>query len=173
MRAKFKWALFAVLLGALFGCSTVPKETPKGRAIVIVKGKFTETCIQVGRIKYDGTPFIHEKQLMIIMKENAAKLGGNALRLDKFMPGVTGVSNAKGIGTSFKCKVDKLKEYVKRVEAAEFGETPAEDEEGSTDETASEEVSPSEETGAATPKEKTKMKAKAAKPAAGTPKPSK
>lgn len=144
--------LLLIALTAAIGCSTIPKETPKGKAIVVVKGPITESCTQVGKIRYDGTPFIHDKELLIIMKENAAKLGGNAIRLDTFTPGVTGVSNAKGLGTSYKCPSSKLKSY----------KNNSENQDSSSDEVIDEE-SVDSATETSSPRTKTKSKTKRAK----------
>lgn len=124
--------LVSLVCIVLTACSTVPKETAKGRAVQKIKSPFAETCIQVGRIKYEGTPFVDKDELLVIMKESAAKLGGNALRLEKFKPGVTGVSNAKGTGTSYKCHPAKLKAYILRTEYGDTGTDEAG--EGPTDE---------------------------------------
>lgn len=145
--------LVGLVCTLLTACSTVPKETAKGRAVQVIKSPFAETCIQVGRIKYEGTPFVRDKELLIILKENAAKLGGNALRLDRFTPGVTGVSNAKGLGTSYKCHPAKLKAYILKTE---YGDAGAEGE------SEYEEIQEEETPPAAT---KGKAKPKAAKPA--------
>lgn len=126
-------AFLPLTFGLVLACSTVPKETSKGRAVQVIKGRFTETCTQVGKIRYDGTPFIHDKELLIIMKENAAKLGGNAVRLDTFTPGVTGVSNAKGLATSYKCPVEKLKAYVQNPNAASSDEMNEEEDDFASD----------------------------------------
>ncbi len=110
--------IIGIIVGLSIGCSTVPKETAKGRAEQVIKGPFTKTCTLLGKFLYNGTPFIHDKELMIIVKEDAAQRNGNALRLDTFVPGVTGVSNAKGVTTVFKCPPDKLKAYIQKQEKA-------------------------------------------------------
>jgi hypothetical protein len=143
-----------LVLSCLAACSTVPKESPKGKAVQVIKSPFAETCTQVGKIKYDGTPFIHEKELLIIMKENAARLGGNALRLSTFTPGVTGVSNARGLGTSYRCNPEKLRAYLLNPDKGKASsETPEEE----TDDAAADEEQTNEAVDAA-PKPKTKTK---------------
>lgn len=118
-----------LIICALFSasCSTVPKETPKGRVVKVIKSPFAETCIQLAKIKYDGTPFIHDKELTIIMKELTAQNKGNALRYDVFTPGVTGVSNAKARATAFRCHKAKLKKYLLGLENKAFGDEAEED----------------------------------------------
>jgi hypothetical protein len=118
-----------LIICALFSasCSTVPKETPKGRVVKVIKSPFAETCIQLAKIKYDGTPFIHDKELSIIMKELTAQNKGNAVRYDVFTPGVTGVSNAKARATAFRCHKAKLKKYLLGLENKVFGEDSEED----------------------------------------------
>ncbi|MBC7531371.1 MAG: hypothetical protein H7318_07320 [Oligoflexus sp.] len=106
----------------LFSCSTVPKETSKGKIVKVIKSPFAETCIQLAKIKYDGTPFIHDKALAIILKEMTAQNKGNAVRYDTFTPGVTGVSNAKGRATAYRCHREKLKKYLQGLENKAFGE---------------------------------------------------
>lgn len=108
-------------------CSTVPKETPKGKMVKVIKGPFAATCIQLAKIKYDGTPFIHDKELTIILKEMTAQNKGNAVRYDVFTPGVTGVSNAKGRATAFRCHKGKLKKYLMGLENKAFGEDTDDD----------------------------------------------
>ncbi|RZA27188.1 MAG: hypothetical protein EOP10_00950 [Proteobacteria bacterium] len=153
--------LLSLVLSCLAACSTVPKETSKGKAVQVIKSPFAETCTQVGKIKYEGTPFIHDKELLIIMKENAAKLGGNALRLDTFTPGVTGMSNAKGLGTSYKCNVEKLRAHLlnpgKDRKSKDTGVTDEED-------TGVEQPVDGVETEATEPAPRTKSKSKSAKP---------
>ena len=112
----------------LFSCSTVPKETPKGKIVKVIKSPFAETCIQLAKIKYDGTPFIHDKALAIILKELTAQNKGNAVRYDTFTPGVTGVSNAKGRATAYRCHREKLKKYLQDLENKAFGEEEADPE---------------------------------------------
>ncbi len=116
------------LLSFVMSCSTVPKVTLKGKMVKVIKGPFAETCIQLVKIKYDGTPFIHEKELSIILKEMAAQSKGNAIRYDVFTPGVTGVSNAKGRATAFRCHKEKLRKYLISVENKAFGEEPTDQE---------------------------------------------
>lgn len=118
-----------LIICALFSasCSTVPKETPKGRMVKVIKSPFAETCIQLAKIKYDGTPFIHDKELSVIMKELTAQNKGNAVRYDVFTPGVTGVSNAKARATAFRCHKAKLKKYLLGLENKAFGEETEED----------------------------------------------
>jgi hypothetical protein len=118
-----------LIICALFSasCSTVPKETPKGRVVKVIKSPFAETCIQLAKIKYDGTPFIHDKELSVIMKELTAQNKGNAVRYDVFTPGVTGVSNAKGRATAYRCHKAKLKKYLLGLENKVFGEESEED----------------------------------------------
>mgnify|MGYP001609374434 CR=1 FL=1 len=108
-------------------CSTLPKETEKGKIVKIIKSPFAETCIQLGTFKYEGTPFIHEKELTLIMKELTAQLKGNAMRYDQFTPGVTGVSNAKGRGTAYRCHKRKLKKYLMGQEDKEFTDDSSDD----------------------------------------------
>ncbi len=121
-----KMVLIALCTGT-FSCTTAPKETPRGRAVQIIKGKFAKICTQVGKMKYEGTPFVDEKALLIIMKEHAAGLEGNAMRLKTFSPGVTGVSNAKGLGTAYRCPTDKLRAYVKKRKSDKVKDIMAED----------------------------------------------
>ncbi|RYZ59214.1 MAG: hypothetical protein EOP07_04735 [Proteobacteria bacterium] len=118
-----------LIICALFSasCSTVPKETPKGKVVKVIKSPFAETCIQLAKIKYDGTPFIHDKELSVIMKELTAQNKGNAVRYDVFTPGVTGVSNAKARATAFRCHKAKLKKYLLGLENKAFGEESEED----------------------------------------------
>ncbi len=150
--------VLSLLLGLSTGCSTVPKETPKGKAVQVIKGSFTKICTQLGKYLYNGTPFIHDKELMIILKEDAAQRNGNAIRLDTFVPGVTGVSNAKGVTTVFKCPAEKLKAYVQKLENAKNSGS----EEEITGDEASSEEGPMEELA---PPPKTKSKSKRAKQA--------
>lgn len=110
------------IVSMLCACSTVPKESAKGKMVAVIKSPFAETCIQLAKIKYDGTPFIHDKELAVILKELTAQHKGNAVRYDVFTPGVTGVSNAKGRATAYRCHNEKLKKYISSVENKEFGE---------------------------------------------------
>ncbi|MBC7659820.1 MAG: hypothetical protein H7249_08940 [Chitinophagaceae bacterium] len=113
--------ILSTLIGVI-GCSSAPQETEKGKSVKVIKSPFAETCIQLGLVRYDGTPFIHEKELSIIMKELAAQMKGNAVRYDIFTPGVTGVSNAKGRGTAFKCQRKKLRKYLRELNGYEDDE---------------------------------------------------
>ncbi len=114
------------------GCSTVPKETQKGRLVKVIKSPFAETCTQLAKIKYDGTPFIHDKELAIVLKELTAQNRGNAVRYDVFTPGVTGVSNAKGRATVYRCNKLKLKKYLMGIEDKSMGSEVDEEEEEKT-----------------------------------------
>ncbi len=165
IKNTFNLGLLSLVLSCLAACSTVPKETSKGKAVQVIKSPFAETCTQVGKIKYEGTPFIHDKELLIIMKENAAKLGGNALRLDTFTPGVTGMSNAKGLGTSYKCNVEKLRAYLLNP-----GKDRKSKDAGATDEIEAGTEQPAEgvDTETEEPAPKAKTKPKSAKPASQT-----
>lgn len=116
------------VLSFIFGCSTVPQETPKGKMVKVIKSPFAETCIQLATIKYDGTPFIHDKELAIILKEMSAQNKGNAIRYEVFTPGVTGVSNAKGRATAYRCHRERLKKYLLGLENKAFGEEEADPE---------------------------------------------
>ena len=103
---------FISICALIAGCSTVPKETAKGKSVKVIKSPFAESCTQLAKLKYDGTPFIHDKELNIVLKELAAQAKGNAVRYDIFVPGVTGVSNAKGRATVYRCDSAKLAKYV-------------------------------------------------------------
>jgi len=96
--------------------------------VKVIKGPFADTCIQLAKIKYDRTPFIHDKELTTILKEMTAQNKGNAVRYDIFMPGVTGVSNAKGRATVYRCHREKLRKYLLGVENKAFGEEEADPE---------------------------------------------
>ena len=105
IRGSLTLALAAICFTA---CSTTPKQTAKGRAVKIIKSPFAESCIQLGYGNYEGTPFIRKEELLIQLRELSANMGGNAMKIEIFSPGVTGVRSAKGRNVIYKCQKEKL-----------------------------------------------------------------
>ncbi len=94
-----------MVLSLLFltACAT-PSLSKKGKLVKVLSNPIPERCFQLGKIKYDGSPFTDQADLTVVMKNLAADLGGNGVRMDVFVPGVKQLNDAKGRGTVFKCK---------------------------------------------------------------------
>lgn len=97
--------LFLFFLVFAVSCKTTPKETKAGKKVNVIKEiSDPYACSQLGKTKYDGTPFINEAELTTIGKEMAAEMKGNTVRFDVFEPGINGVRSAKLRATVYRCK---------------------------------------------------------------------
>jgi hypothetical protein len=94
--------IISVVFLTCLGCVTVPSETPAGKAIKVVQSDVPADCKELGSVHWHGAKYHSLSDVKIALKEKAAALGGNVLRLES----IGSAPEVNGVGTAYKCPTE-------------------------------------------------------------------